>query len=139
MNIMDYRYEVNLYHYIKRYFKNKSFKSYEEFHFYERRIDILAYSPKKGEIISVEAKLTNWNKAFHQALLYQLCSDFVYVAMPKKKFKCIDQENFRKKGIGFLAIYESGRCQELIQPSQYKGLRSYYRDEIIESIEKPIL
>ena len=131
MNIMDYKYEKNLHLYIRRYFINKSFKPYKELKFYDRRIDIVAYSASKKKIISVEAKLSNWYKAFQQALIYQLCSDWVYIAMPEGKLKCIDQKKMKKEGIGFLAIYSSNRCRELIKPRRSKNMRPYYKKELI--------
>ena len=127
--------EIDLHFYIARYFKHKSFTfQEEEFYFYERKIDVLAYSQKNELVVAVEAKLADWKKAFRQASLYQLCSDFVYVAMPRSKFESINREQFKERGIGFLAIYESGRCQELINPSRHTGLRSYHRDSIIKRI-----
>ena len=135
---MNYKYkeEKELYSSIKGYFINKSFRySCEEIRFYERRIDIATYSNHKQQVISVEAKLTNWLKAFQQALIYQLCSDLVYVAMPKEKFNCINQYLFKKNGIGFLAVYSSGRCRELISPKLSESLRDHYRKGLIKCIE----
>ena len=131
MIIMDYKYEKNLRLYIKKYFINKSFKPYEELRFYDRRIDIMAYSARKKKLISVEAKLSNWYKAFQQALIYQLCSDLVYIAMPEGKLECINREKMQKEGIGFLAIYSSNRCRELIKPLRSKNMRHHYKKELI--------
>ena len=131
---MIYKYEKELHSFIKRYFKSKSFISYEELRFYERRIDIVAYSSKFSQVIAIEAKLINWRKAFQQALIYQLCSDLVYVAMPRERFGHLDTEKFRQRGIGFLAIYSSGRCRQLIAPIMSQNIHHNYRKSLIDNL-----
>src|SRR5258708_27110466 len=56
-----------------------------ELSFFDRSIDMYGVAWDNGDrTIAVELKLTKWQKALHQAALYQLCSDYSYVAMPKK-------------------------------------------------------
>lgn len=129
---MEYRWEVDLYIPLKKYLKNKSFRFLEEeVGFFERRIDVYGFSKIRNETIAVEAKLRNWKKALQQALLYQLCSDFSYVAMPVEVFSLIDLSVFERNGVGFIGVYPSGRCRELIKAKPSSVLKSYYRDELI--------
>ncbi|GAG43766.1 unnamed protein product, partial [marine sediment metagenome] len=50
--------------------------------FYEYRIDLFAFSQKLDVTIAVELKLHRWRRALEQSLLYQLCADFVFIALP---------------------------------------------------------
>ncbi|EPZ49728.1 hypothetical protein M902_0728 [Bacteriovorax sp. BAL6_X] len=129
---MAYRWEVDLYKPLKRYLGNRSFRIIEEeVDFFERRIDLFCFSRKLDKSIAVEAKLKDWKKALRQALLYQLCSDFVYVAMPADVFKVINKDTFFNHGVGFLALYESGACRELIPARPSSVLTEVYRTELI--------
>ena len=53
-----------------------------ELPFYEHRIDLYAYSVELDCTVAVELKLRKWRRALEQALLYQLCSDYVFIAVP---------------------------------------------------------
>jgi hypothetical protein len=61
-----------------------------ELPFFDRSIDVYgvawadeAKTTNAANTIAVELKLRKWQKALHQAALYQLYSDYSYVAMPK--------------------------------------------------------
>ena len=131
---MGYRYEVELSSYIKRRFHNQQFKCYEELLFYERRIDIVAHCHRSNTVVSVEMKLTRWLKALQQALIYQLCSDFVYVAMPGSMFTNIDREMFVRRGVGFIGVYRS-HCRQLIRPVRSKVVRDFHKNVLVGSLE----
>ena len=135
---MQYKYETELYPWIKKYFAltGKSFLSFEEVMFFNRRIDIVSYSIQEKIVISTEAKLKDWGKAIEQCLIYQLCSDFVYIAMPLDKFKNIDKKILLDNGIGFMGIDLRGGCTKVIEAAKSKFVKSDYKKEIIERIEE---
>lgn len=131
MIAMGYKKEQQLRPHVKNFFEGRNLKIYEESPFYERRIDFVAYSKQNKRVVSVEVKLKCWQKAFQQALIYQLCSDAVYVAMPACRIQYLDKELFKENGIGFIGILPSGQCQVLIKPSRSKIVRHYYKKELI--------
>ena len=71
---------------VARYFRNQTFSlQLEEVPFYEYRMDMYGYSRRENLTVAVELKLKKWTRAMEQGILYQLCSDLVYIAMPFKR------------------------------------------------------
>ena len=60
--------------------------------------------PKKEKTIAIEVKVSNWKRAFQQALTYRFGADFVYIAMPEEVIHRIDIKALMEKGIGILSI-----------------------------------
>lgn len=79
----------------------------KEVPFYDHRIDLYGYSPSSDCSIAVELKLRNWKRALQQALVYQLCSDYVYIAVPQSTAQRVDVEVLREHGIGLLSITDT--------------------------------
>ena len=67
--------------------------------------------------VAVELKLRKWQKALQQAALYQLCSDYSYVAMPKHVAKGLEPEVFSAAGIGILAVDTTSKSVEVVLPA----------------------
>jgi hypothetical protein len=67
--------------------------------------------------IAVELKLTKWQKALQQAALYQLCSDYSYVAMPKKVAEALQHGFFSAAGIGILGVDTKSKDVQVILPA----------------------
>src|SRR5262249_48839278 len=90
-------------------------KTYEqhrtEVPFYEHRIDVYGYWAATNDTVAVELKLRNWRKALQQALVYQLCSDYVFIAVPAATAERVDLEMLREHGIGLLAV-DRDTCTE---------------------------
>ena len=63
--------------------------------------------------VAVELKLRKWRRAVEQALVYQLCSDYVFVAVPAATAKRIDLDEFHAYGIGLLSVTGYRCVQEL--------------------------
>lgn len=136
---MGYKFESELYKPVMRYFKNKSFTSQMvEAEFFERRIDLYAFSRKLNKSIAVEMKLSNWKKALNQALIYQLCSDYVYLAMPISAMAAIEVGKIKGYGIGLIAIYDSGVCKRILEAKKSKYVKKNYIGEIM-NCERRIL
>src|SRR6266700_4167207 len=81
-----------------------------ELPFYEYRIDLYGFSALRNSTVAFELKLANWRRALEQALLYQLCSDYVYIAMPERSAGKVDISQLRTQGIGLVSVRESGGC-----------------------------
>ena len=103
-----------------------------EMQFFERRIDLYAFCEKRDVTLSVELKLRKWRRALRQALLYQLCSDLVFIAVPKAAVRAIDLDLLRLDGVGLLAVRETGTCQEVLASDYSRVVRKRYREAYIE-------
>ena len=89
-----------------------------EVRFFDRSIDLYGVAwGAEAKTIAVELKLRRWQKALQQAALYQLCSDYSYVAMPKKVAQTLEPESFRAAGIGILAVDTVSKAVEILLPA----------------------
>jgi len=119
------------------YAKRKAFFMQEaELPFYEYRIDLYCFSPAKDITAAFELKLTKWRRALKQALLYQLCADHVYIALPRKVLRGVDTGLLAKHGIGLLAVGSSGRCEQIIEPLTSRLVLPHYRAGFIEVLKE---
>lgn len=135
---MAYKLESELCKPVMRYFKNKSFTSQKvEAEFFERRIDLYAFSKKLNQSVAVELKLSNWKKALNQALIYQLCSDYVYLAMPTTAMNSIEISKIKSYGVGIIAVYDSGYCKLILPAKKSKHVKKNYKGEIM-SLERSL-
>lgn len=113
---------------VSRFLRNRSFVAQMvEVKFFEYRIDLYGYS-KSGDIsVAIELKLQKWSRAIEQALLYQLCSDIVYIAMPSDAVHRVDVTALKTHGLGLIAV-QKHRCREVISPQPSDVVRAHYRD-----------
>jgi hypothetical protein len=96
-----------------------------ELPFFDRSIDVYGVSwadeaktADAAKTIAVELKLSKWQKALHQAALYQLCSDYSYVAMPRKVAQTlVEHEDFKTAGVGILAVDTISKAVEIVLPA----------------------
>jgi hypothetical protein len=102
--------------------------------FYEYRIDLYGYSPVAKSTVAVELKLRKWKRAFEQARVYQLCSDFVFIALPEVSVPLVDTELLTREGIGLIAVGRS-KCRIVIPAAQSGEVRRHYREPFIEMLE----
>lgn len=100
--------------------------------FYDRRIDLMAIN-SENTVVSVECKLDKWQHAFEQALIYQLCSDLVVVALPDGAVENVNLEKFAAQGIGLLSV-TSDRIRMICKPARSKVVRTDYRGTYLKSI-----
>jgi hypothetical protein len=107
-----------------------------ELPFYEYRIDLYGFSAHSDSTIAVELKLTDWRRALEQALLYQLCSDYVYIAMPERSAGKVDTAELRSQGIGLISVLESGECSCLLPATAHSEVRQFYRSTQIEFLKE---
>ena len=98
---------------VRAYLKAQYEQHALELPFYEHRIDLYGYSPATHSTVAVELKLHKWRRAVEQALLYQLCSDYVFIAVPATTAKRVDLRELRRHGIGLLAVSGCQCVEEL--------------------------
>ena len=132
----SFRRETDLVVSVARYLRNRAFRQQlEEVPFYEYRMDMYVYSRRDDMTLAVELKLKKWPRAFEQALLYQLCSDLVYIALPYTEVRKVDTALLLGHGIGLLAV-EAHRCREVLQASPSQEVRRHYREKYLEMIQE---
>lgn len=86
------------------HFKKCGFHILKEVRLYPREIDILLFDPSTIRIISIEVKLSNWRKAFSQAMLNKFYSHFSLIAIKSEAAAHLPLELLRKNGIGLIEI-----------------------------------
>lgn len=115
---------------VQAYVKQRYAQQAVEVPFYEHRIDLYGYSAERHSTVAVELKLRDWRRAVEQALVYQLCSDYVFIAVPEKTAQRIDRNELETYGIGLLVVSEC-RCVEAVPANLSPVLNSDYRDAYI--------
>ena len=121
---------------VRRYITRRSFTQLEsELQFYERSIDLYGFSRKLGLTVAIELKLFKWKRAIKQALLYQLCADLVYVAIPKESLKRVDLSQLQAAGIGLIGV-SIDRCSEIISPVTSSLVRRHYREFYLDYLDR---
>ena len=93
-------------------------------------MDMYGYSRRDNLTVAIELKLRRWSRAVEQALLYQLCSDLVYIAMPSTVTGSVDLALLEEYGIGFLSV-RTDRCNRVLQPRRSAVLRPHYREQYV--------
>lgn len=121
---------------VAKFAKRQGFRlQFKEMPFYEYRIDLYGFSAKDDLTIAIELKLTDWKRALEQALLYQLCSDFVYIAMPECSASRVDKTELRNNRIGLISVAKSGECLCLLPAIKHGEIRQFYRSTQIEFLK----
>lgn len=116
---------------VSQYAQRKGYRLQKtEMPFYSYRIDLYGYSRQTKSTIAIELKLTNWKRALEQALVYQLCSDFVFIALPRPSTLRVPVDHLVGQGIGLIGVGPNG-CRTLIAAKQSAEVRRYYREPFI--------
>lgn len=91
----------NKYKYLIEYLvKNEYLEQMSEDLFYRKK----ELEPLTGDIIAVEAKLSDWKNGFYQALRYKYFANESYLAISKSKIKNVDKNLLKSRGIGLIAV-----------------------------------
>ena len=137
---MIYECESALLDPVASYTRRKGFRRQQpELQFYEYRIDLYGFSRARNETLAVELKLRDWRRAVEQALLYQLCADRVFIALPTRASTRVDPEVLRGHGIGLIAVSDASRCLQIIPAPPSSVVRCHYRETYIEMLLEPSL
>ena len=138
LEIRNFSREQDLVHLVARYLRNRTFRrQLNEVPFFEYRIDMYGYSRQTDRTVAVELKLKKWNRAVEQALVYQLCSDFVYIAMPSDVTAVVKLEILDEYGLGLLSVGPK-RCRQILRPRPSSVLRRHYREQYLALISGEI-
>lgn len=127
------RTEAELVNIIKDHFKSCGYCVSTEVPMFSKKIDIVCFNSKSNEVTAIEAKLTKWQKALQQALTYRTCSDFSYIAVPKKCHKNIDNKLLKDIGMGLIVADENG-IEILLKAKKSKILHSASKKQMIFEI-----
>lgn len=139
VNIIDLAKESSLLDPVTKYIKRMGFGlQAPELPFYERSVDIYGFSKITNKTIAIELKLHKWKKAIEQALLYQLCADEAYIAMPKKFIGRVNLDLLTKYGVGLISVSETGRCRKMVEAKQSSVLRIGYKNNHIDYLQRQI-
>lgn len=132
--IQTFRREQDLVFLVARYLRNRTFSvQLQEVPFYEYRIDMYGYSRCVDLTVAVELKLKRWTRAVSQALLYQLCSDLVYIAVPSKVSSLVELPLLDRYGLGLLSV-ETTRCRQVLPARPSAVLRQHYRQQYLHLV-----
>ncbi len=107
-----------------------------EVQFFEYSMDLYAYAPAKKKTTAVELKLHRWMRAFQQALIYQLCADFVYLALPMRAAERVDRLLLARDGLGLIGVHPGPRCVVLLEARQSTVVISSYRDFYVRLMQE---
>jgi hypothetical protein len=126
--------ESLLLHPVEKYLCRRSFTSMQtEVQFYEFRIDLYAFSQRKDLTVAIELKLQKWKRALHQALLYQLCADLAFIALPEYVVPRVDVDQLAGSGIGLISVSAHG-CKQVLEAVASPVVRPHYRDCYLEHV-----
>lgn len=129
--------EANLAAPVARHLRRRRYRSLlMEVPFYDYRIDIFGFSASDDRAVAIELKVRNWRRAFEQALAYQLCADFSFVAMPLPATPHLDLDLFSEYGIGIIGVSESDRCQLVLPAAPSSVVRVHYRRELLDLLKE---
>ena len=106
-----------------------------EVQFYDYRLDVYGYSSKTDATYAVELKLRKWQRALEQALIYQLCADYVLLALPATNIASVDVSLLKKYGIGLIAVQSEKRCVRVLEPRQSPAIYSTYKDFYVKLVQ----
>jgi hypothetical protein len=107
-----------------------------EVQFFEYSMDLYAYAPAKNTTTAVELKLHRWTRAFQQALIYQLCADFVYLALPMPAAERVDRRLLAQHGLGLIGVHPGPRCVTLLNAKLSAVVMPTYRDFYVRLMQE---
>jgi hypothetical protein len=127
--------EVDLVEPVRQHFLEKGYSITLEVPVYRNRADMVMYT--ESELIAVELKLSNWQRAVRQAGYYQLGADYTYIAMPfNEAFEVYKRRKLlNKHHVGLLAvIIDTNEVRELIEPKRSVKKLGYIENHIRQFI-----
>lgn len=99
----------------------------DEVGFFEYKMDLYGFAPVHDFTVAVELKLRKWKRAFEQAVVYQLCADFVFLALPMSTALRVDVPLLEKHGLGLLGVAPDLSCHMLCEANQSTVVVPDYR------------
>ena len=124
-----YRQESTLLTPVRTHLRRKGFfQQRPEMQFFEYSMDIYGYASRSDRTTAVELKIARWPRAFEQSLVYQLCADFVYMALPAEAAIRVDRLLIAEHGLGLIAVHRGPKCVVLIEAEPSQVIIPSYRD-----------
>ena len=124
---------------VARFAKRKGFRLQSiELPFYEYRIDLYGFSHKKNATVAIELKLNDWKRAVEQTMIYQLCADLVYIAMPESAARRVDKSQLQANSIGLIGVRESGSCTCMLLAKSHIEVHQRYRESQINYLKETV-
>ena len=121
---------------VARHLRRRRYRTlFREAPFHDYRIDIFGFCAAEDACVAVELKLTKWQRAFEQALVYQLCADYSYVAMPQIVVGRVAIGEFCEYGVGLIGVSERG-CRIIVPAQRSKLVRPWYRDALLTRLSE---
>lgn len=122
---------------VSKYAKRRGFtRQVRELPFFEYKIDLYGFSKPTGDTIAIELKLKNWRRALYQTLIYQLCSDYVFMALPETNVRIVDEAELARHGVGLIAVGPHGRCRVCLEAARSTEVRDHYREQYTEMLAR---
>jgi hypothetical protein len=107
-----------------------------EVQFFEYSMDLYGYAATKNMTTAVELKLDRWMRAFEQAMIYQLCADFVYLALPIRSAARVERPLLERYGLGLIGVQSGPRCVVLLDAQQSTVVMPSYREFYIRLMQE---
>lgn len=128
--------EVELSNKIKDFFTKKKYTVITEAPLLTKRIDLLCYKKGlfKNKMVAIEVKVSHWNKALTQAIIYKLGTDQVYIAIWHQFIHRVKKEELKKFGIGLIEI--NGKAIVRLKPRKLKKIQFDIQNNLIGLFEK---
>ncbi|MGD0552705.1 MAG: hypothetical protein ABSB25_08645 [Sedimentisphaerales bacterium] len=122
---------------VAKYVRKKGYRFQEsEVDFYDYRVDLYAFSRALKQTVAIELKVRDWRRAFEQAIIYQLCADHVYIAMPMESIARIDRIMLAKNDIGLIGVSIGRGCKQILKAGQSHVVREWYKEAFIKSLQE---
>lgn len=109
-----------------------------EVQFFEYSMDLYGYAATKNKTTAVELKLSRWMRACEQAMVYQLCADFVYLALPICSAMRVETGLLARHGLGLIGVRPGPRCVMLLEAQQSTVVMPTYRDFYVRLMQEQI-
>jgi hypothetical protein len=107
-----------------------------EVQFFEYSMDLYGYAATKNTTTAVELKLDRWTRAFQQAMIYQLCADFVYLALPIRGAVRVEIPLLARHGVGLIGVHPGPRCVVLLEAQESTVIMPSYRDFYVRLMQE---
>lgn len=92
-----------------------------------RPVQLRNYEAHTQDLISVEAKLTDWKSGLYQALRYKFFSNKTFLAYPENLIHRINLEMFEVNGVGLISVGKDAISIVIDPPSTNPSdMTSYY-------------
>ena len=89
---------------------------------YEKYIDLIGLIIDCNELMSVEVKVKNWQKAFQQAVVNLAVAEKSYMAMYSEYIHRVDIDRLREHGIGLISVGSAWGEVQFIEPAKTSQL-----------------